>query len=117
MKPFILEFKEKAIKREDCIDEIIYSRELNLNVIKSSGKPAITEIYLETETFTKTGGEPSDTDKDIYKNRILKHFDTSTCTLVNNEIMDSDYDNTRLKSFLDTSTITETKVEVTDSDR
>jgi hypothetical protein len=116
MKPFILEFIEKPVPREVDNSVVEYSEKLNLNVLKGTNSPAINEVYMETETFTRTS-EASDTDRDLYKNKITRFLETSTHTFVNNETPDSDRDRANLLGLLDTSTITETRSEMTDTDK
>jgi len=116
MKPFILEFAEKPLTEPPPSIEIEYCQKLNLNVFKGSSDPAIARSTLSTETFTRTGGESSDTDESQIKSGVNYKMDTSTCTLVNNESPDSDRDLRNLSYYLDTNTLTETKTESTDTD-
>lgn len=63
MEPLILKFKELATLDDLSSLTVEYSEELNLSVIKQSGHPAVTFMNLGTETFTKSQGEGSDTDR------------------------------------------------------
>lgn len=114
MNPLILKYKECPPNQPTPKEVLEYSHELNLTVLKETGKPAIG-LHLATETITKTA-EVSDTDKDIYKN-VLKYMETGTATLNPVETSDSDRGGNRAFMFLlATQTITE-NVEDTDSDK
>ena len=94
---------------------IEYSKRQNLSVIKDTDMPAIKYVSMETETFTKTTGEPSDSDRDL-RFKLQRVLDTSTETLTSTEPSDGDNDRKMLKLLMDTHTLTET-VEGTDSDK
>lgn len=115
MKPLILEFAEKPNVQELDYSIIEYSEEQNLSVTTGTTTPAIKTVALETETFTKTEGEPSDSDNDLRSN-LKRLLDTSTETLSGTEPSDSDDNYSTMKLLMDTQTITEC-VEPTDSDK
>lgn len=115
MRPLILEFTEKPTLKNLDFSLIEYSRKQNLSVVKGTEMPAINFVSMETETFTKTTGEPSDSDND-YKLNLRQVLDTSTDTFTSTEPSDSDNDLKRLKLLMDTQTVTES-VEGTDSDK
>lgn len=104
MKPLILEFKECLYGEDNDFSSIEYSNILNLSVDKNTQIPAIQYLNLETETFTKTKNETSDSDKNALN--FLMHTETGTFTY--SEVSDSDRDVTNLKNIIDnTTTITE----------
>ncbi len=115
MRPLILEFTEKPTLKNLDFSLIEYSKKLNLSVIKNTEMPAIKYVSMDTETFTKTSGEPSDSDRD-YMFNLRQLLDTSTETFTSTEPSDSDNDLKRLKLLMDTQTVTES-VEGTDSDK
>lgn len=115
MKPLILEFTEKPTLKNLDFSIIEYSHRQNLSVVKGTDMPAIKYVSMETETFTKTIGEPSDSDKD-YKLRLCQVLDTNRVTLTSAEPSISDSDLKSLKFLIDTQTITES-IEVTDADK
>ena len=115
MKPLILEFAEKPALKKLDYSLIEYSDEKNLSVIKNTNIPAISYVSLDTETFTKATGEPTDSDIDM-KFKLKRLLDTSTDTFTSTEPSDSDYDYSSLKLLMDTQTFTES-VEPTDSDK
>ncbi|WP_313157061.1 hypothetical protein [Sphingobacterium multivorum] len=113
MKPFIFQFSERGVEEGYDLDLIEYNKELNLNIEKESGFPAIKVLDLSTETFTKTENEVSDSDNN-YLNRILE---TETLTAINNEDSDSDNNNYRkIKQLMETTTATRDFTEVSDTD-
>ncbi|MGY6521514.1 MAG: hypothetical protein ACXIUD_07290 [Mongoliitalea sp.] len=75
MKPLILHFAEKPSLKELDFSLVEYSQNQNLTVIKETTIPAIKYISMETETFTKTSGEPSDSDRD-YQLKLKYLLDT-----------------------------------------
>ncbi len=115
MRHILLEFAE--VPKQDAIDMsmVEYDNELNLNVFKNTKIPAVTFADQQTETFTKTQGEGSDSDRDM-KYNISSLLDTSTQTRTHNEVSDSD-SKYNLSSLLDTSTLTFVNNEVSDSDK
>lgn len=117
MKSLILEYKTppKSINTSAILNEIEYSKELNLTVLKKDKKPAILEAQMETNTFTKADGEASDSDHDLFSDLKI-HLETSTITLVEGESTDSDPFHNNLALLLETKTLTEA-TEDTDSDK
>ena len=115
MRPLILEFAETPELKNLDYSLIEYSREKNLSVIRNTQIPAISYVNMETETFTKTSGEPVDSDNDL-RYRLRRLLDTSTDTFTSTEPSDSDQDRSALKMLMDTQTITES-VEPTDTDK
>lgn len=115
MKPLILEFAETSELKELDYSLIEYSRKQNLSVIIGTETPAIQHVSMETETFTKTSGEASDSDKD-YSLKLNSLMDTFTRTASNSETTDSDFGHRSIYSLMDTTTRTR-MVEVSDSDR
>ncbi|NME72651.1 hypothetical protein [Flammeovirga aprica] len=89
MKPLILEFKEEPNFLEYDAKHIEYSKEKNLTVLKKTKKSAISYLGMETETFTKSIGEPSDCDNDL-RNELKIMMGTETETRVLSETSDSD---------------------------
>lgn len=108
MKPIIFEFLEKPSETEFDYSVIEYDNELNLSVDKTTRLPAIDSLNMETETFTKTGGEASDSDADF-------QMDTATRTYTEMEATDSDANIHSLIQLMGTSTLTESS-EAVDSD-
>lgn len=115
MKPLILEFSETPSLKNLDYSIIEYSKKLNLSVLKNTETPAISYANMDTETFTKASGEPTDSDYDNKLN-LKRLFDTSTETHAATEPSDNDNDYSSLKLLLDTQTITES-IEPTDSDK
>lgn len=85
MKPITFEFLERPDESEVDYSKIEYDNELNLSIDKSTNLPAIDSVNMETETFTRTHGEVSDSDADF-------RMDTATRTLTQMESTDSDFD-------------------------
>ena len=108
MKPITFEFLEKPTESEFDYSIIEYDNELNLSVDKTTKLPAIDSLNMETETFTKTGGEASDSDADF-------RMDTATRTYTEMEATDSDANIHSLIQLMGTSTLTEAS-EAADSD-
>jgi hypothetical protein len=109
MKPFIFQFRENPT--DESIDHslIEYDKKLNLSVNKITRQPAIDELNLVTETFTRSG-EVSDLDN----NQIAMLMATGTATKVGGE--DTDLDRSTIDfMFLETETVT-LEVEGADSD-
>ena len=115
MSYFLLEFTETPTA--DPIDSslIEYDKELNLSVIKGTRTPALQAAQQATETFTKTSGEGTDSDRDA-RNLLSAMIATSTQTRVQQEASDSDQDRQHLLSLVATRTLTESS-ETTDSDK
>ncbi|WP_109435648.1 hypothetical protein [Aquimarina sp. AU119] len=142
MRPLILEFTETPELKNIDYSIIEYSMDQNLSVLKKTDIPAISYVNMDTATFTKTTGEPSDSDNDRsfklkrlldtstdtktivdetdsdndFKLKMRRLLDTSTDTFNSNEPSDSDSDRSSLKLLMDTQTITES-TEPTDSDK
>ena len=111
MKNLVLQYFENSNKGlTHNLEEIIYSDELNLSVDKFN-IPVITTVKMETQTFTRTYNEVSDSDND--RTNIL--MNTVTRTASNSESTDSDND-IRMNLLVATQTLTESQ-EVTDSDK
>ncbi len=85
MKPITFNFLERPDESEVDYSMIEYDNNLNLCVDKRTNLPAIDTVNMETETFTRTHGEVSDSDADI-------RMDTMTRTLTQMESSDSDFD-------------------------
>ena len=115
MRPLILKFSEKPTLQQTDFSIIEYSEKLNLSVLKGTDQPAIKYVSMDTETFTKTTGEPSDSDRDL-KFHFRPLLETRTDTFTQTEASDSDKDLRRMGMLMDTQTVTET-VEATDSDK
>lgn len=86
MKPLILAFKETSSNVELDYSSLIYDYDLNLNVLKETRLPAIEHVAMETETFTKTQGESTDSDRDAIS------LITETTTGTHAQLEDSDDD-------------------------
>lgn len=117
MEPLILSFKESPNDQRPDFSIVEYSKDLNLSVLKATGKPAIEYLNLGTETFTKSKGEGSDTDRGSDNTIFDSIVNTTTGTRTKEESTDSDYSYIdSLRMLLDTTTITEA-IEGTDIDR
>tara|TARA_R110000764_G_C11018774_1_gene383976 strand:+ start:964 stop:1362 length:399 start_codon:yes stop_codon:yes gene_type:complete len=114
MKPLILEYSEKPDSSIPNTSEIEYSEKQNLSLISGTNKSAIAYANLETETFTKTIDELTDSDNDL-KSNIKLLMGTETQTFTQTEDSDSDRDRYMLSQLLDTQTLNESEGE-TDSD-
>lgn len=112
MKPLILQFEELPNDKSHDYSLIEYSEVFNLSINKKTGAPAIETASLETETFTKAGGEGSDSDRDGFDPMMI----TQTGTYANTESSDSDQDITSILSLLETQTATREYMESSDSD-
>lgn len=86
MRPLIFEFAEQPSEKGMDFSVIEYDNNLNLSTVKTSGLPAIECLDMQTETFTKTQYESSDSDRDNL--RFL--MDTETRTFTQQESSDSD---------------------------
>jgi hypothetical protein len=115
MKPLILEFAEEPNITDIDYSLVEYSELQHLSVVKDTNIAAIKTVSMETETFTKTVGEPSDSDNDLRSN-LKRLLDTGTETLSGTEPSDSDDNYSMMKVLMDTQTITES-VEPTDADK
>lgn len=85
MRPLIMEFIERPVAEDLDFSLIEYDSNLNLNVDRSTGLPAIDQLQFGTSTHTRIG-EVSDSDP----SRIGDMLATETFTKVNNEGCDSD---------------------------
>jgi hypothetical protein len=115
MKPLILEFAENNGEPDLDYSLIEYSKTQNLSVLAGTNVPAISQVALGTQTHTRISGEGTDSDFD--RNHPLNSLlETSTKSLSNNEINDSDFDLGMIATLMDTNTLTKTS-ESSDSDR
>jgi len=112
MKPLILQFEELPTDKSHDYSLIEYSDVLNLSIDKKTGIPAIESASMETETFTKAGGEGADSDRDGFNPMMI----TETGTYANTESSDSDRDIASIYSLLETQTATRDYMESSDSD-
>ncbi|MEC3905984.1 hypothetical protein VOI54_03030 [Tamlana sp. 2201CG12-4] len=111
MKYLLFEYGELPINIDD-LPEVKYSYELNLNILKSNNKPAISVLdNRATGTSTKVYNETPDSDDN---NFMLAG--TQTHTFVNQENTDSDNDHSQSQMSLITMTTTRVEVESTDQD-
>lgn len=117
MKPFLLlEFVETVTQEDVDMSIVEYNYDLNLNVIKGTSMPAVKQVNLGTETFTKATGEGSDSDRDLSRNlTILMATSTQTRQMI--EGIDSDKRARDLQCLMATRTLTEVRSESSDSDR
>ena len=65
MKPLIFEYAEIPQDENLEIDHIEYNSDLSLNVMKSTGLPAVNECMFITETFTRAQVDTSENDDDL----------------------------------------------------
>lgn len=112
MKPLLLVFKETP-KADEKVDftELRYDENLNLSVNILTGCPAINEIVLGTETFTRQG-EGTDSDLNSFNIGMLMATETFTKS---GEGIDSDP--FRFRTLMETATSTFVSTESTDSDK
>lgn len=110
MKNLVLNYFEEMESVALEVDGLRYCDKLNLTVDKDN-EPAIAKVNMATQTFTKTDGEASDSDRD--QNMILMSTKTRTFTEV--ESTDNDRD-ISLHSLMATKTLTESQ-EVLDADK
>jgi hypothetical protein len=117
MKSLIIEYAERPTIKDIDNSILEYSHKHNLSVLKGTDKPAIQAAYMDTETMTKSTGEPtSDSDRDILMN-LKMLMDTSIETKSNGEISIPDKNDYQvLRSLMDTQTLTEAREE-TDTDK
>lgn len=111
MKPLFLQFRETPAP-DDSVDfsQIVYDEKLNLSVNKATGRPAVDEMELGTETYTRVTGEA--TDSDLNSVGIMMATETHTKS---GEGVDSDpY---RFRAAMETATTTFVSNEGTDSDK
>lgn len=112
MKPLIFEFIERPSAEKHDYSLIKYDNHLNLSIDIATGQPAISVLNMSTETFTKSQGEGSDSDRNPLSNLMT----TSTGTYDNTEVSDSDKDRNALERMMATTTLTET-IETADRDK
>jgi hypothetical protein len=115
MKNLLLQFTETADQECLVTNLITYDDSLHLNVVNGTKIPAVNYLSESTETFTKSDGEGSDSDRDMLKG-IHSLTDTSTETRRFGESSDSDRDIYTTFKMINTQTLTETQ-ETTDSDK
>ena len=112
MNPFTFQFKETPTASESFDFSLIeYNESLNLSVNKSTGRPAVEELQLGTETFTRVTGEATDSD---YTGVGLL-MATQTATKTHGEGVDSDP--SAIGLMIETRTTTFTALEGTDTDK
>lgn len=109
MRPVIFEFKEIPMAEPLDFSSIEYDENLNLSVDKSTGLPAIDQLQVGTETFTRTD-EVSDTES----SRLYELMATETFTKVGGE--ESDPDTPGISLLMATETITTSRDEGSDND-
>lgn len=109
MKPLIFEFLERPRSERLDLSSIEYDETLNLSVDKITRLPAIDQIHLGTETFTRTN-EVSDTDV----TPVATLMNTETATKVSGE--GSDHDKSSLNPMMATETVTISHNEGSDHD-
>jgi len=108
MRPLILEYAEVA-KNDELESGIIkYSKIQNLNIIIESDEPAINTVHFDTDTFTKSNMEGSDSDRDFRMQGSLG-LDTQLITRSINETTGDDDIRNFTKSYLDTQIVTEAR--------
>lgn len=113
MKPLILQYSEKSTSENFDFSKIEYSTNLNLNIDKKTGLPAIEFLNLSTETHTRTYDETSDSDA----NNMNLIMGTVTKTSYQIEGTDDDASFNAIKSMMATTTLTLVNTEISDSDR
>jgi hypothetical protein len=117
MQPLILAYAEEpALSNATGLDQLVYSPELNLTVVRTTQEPAIAVGYLGTETLTKTMFETSDTDRTAEPADYRQQLDTTTETRTRTEVSDTDAGYYPLRTLLDTATFTLVRQENSDSD-
>lgn len=111
MKPFSLQFKETpAADGSVDFSQVVYDDKFNLSINKLTGRPAVDEMKLGTETNTRVTGEGTDPDRNSIG--ILMATETHTKS---GEGVDSDpY---RFRAALETATTTFVSNEGADSDK
>ncbi|MFB0495016.1 hypothetical protein ABID99_001253 [Mucilaginibacter sp. OAE612] len=97
MRPLIFEYAEIPKDDHTTFDEIEYDSKLHLNVLKSTGQPAINEVTFITETFTKAEVDTSESD-DNFRFAIRQSIDTRIYTRqLNGDETDGDVDQLQLQ--------------------
>lgn len=113
MKPLTLQFKEMPAAGETIdFSQIEYDAKLNLSVNKATGRPAVDELEMGTETYTRVTGEATDSDRDRNSVGVLMATETFTKS---GEGVDSDRSASGL--MMETATTTMVGSEGTDSDK
>lgn len=112
MKPLIFQFLESADGPDVDFSTVVYDDNLNLNVNRITGKPAIDTLAMSTVTRTKNYDEPSDSDKNDFDLMMV----TETRTFTRTEASDSDANSLALETGLITMTNTRHMIEGSDSD-
>lgn len=117
MLPLIPAYAEEpALSNAASPDQLVYSPELNLTVLRATQEPTIAVGYLETETLTKIMFETSDTDRTAEPADYRQQLDTATETRTRTEVSDTDAGYYPLRTLLDTATFTLVRQESSDSD-
>jgi hypothetical protein len=89
MRPLTFQFKEKPVACGDFDCSLIeYDEKLNLTVNRATGRPAIDEAHLGTDTYTRVTGEGTDSDYTVGSVGML--MATETATKTSGEGVDSD---------------------------
>lgn len=109
MKPLTFQFKERPAGENFDYSLIEYDERLNLSVNKVTKQPAINEVRMETETFTRSG---EGADSDVNGIGLLMATETATKS---GEGVDSDEG--RFAAMMETSTTTFVDAEGADSDK
>lgn len=104
MKPLIFEFLEKRNEENYDFSMIGYDNNLNLNIDRKTGKPAINSLMLSTRTITNVCKEDSDSDKNDENLKILMYTQTRTVTDVYREDSDSDKNDGNIVFLMETMT-------------
>jgi hypothetical protein len=117
MKHLLLQFAETPTGENIDTSIVEYDPELNLNVVKGTKTPAVIYSDQETQTFTKAGGEPTDTDAHLRYQHINALTETTTATRTHSEATDSDPRHHSISYLLETSTSTFIHAETSDSDK
>lgn len=113
MKPLLFQFKETPTADEKVdFSQIVYDEKLNLSVNKVTGRPAVDEMELGTETYTRVTGEATDSDLTAGSVGVLMATETFTKS---GEGVDSDPHGFR--AMMETATTTFVAMEGTDSDK
>lgn len=115
MRPLTFQFKEKPAAGDDFDYSLIeYDEKLNLSLNRATGRPAIDEVHLGTDTYTRVTGEGTDSD---YTNsgNIGMLMATETATKTSGEGVDSDRSASPM--MLGTATTTMVGAEGTDTDK
>jgi hypothetical protein len=112
MKPFSFAFREYPQDEPCNLSTLEYSNDLNLNIDTLTGRPAIESLNMSTETFTKSQGEGSDSDK----NGLNIMMETQTRTFTQSERPDNDANRFHGQLLMETATARSTMLESSDAD-